>query len=105
MPPGDADTQMFTIEDLKTKFPSHSVAVTLQCAGNRRAEMSVERETRGLLWTGGAISTAVWTGVKLSDVLKAQGVVPGPEARHVEFVGLDCDMEGALLHALCMCLP
>jgi sulfite oxidase len=28
------------LEDLKTKFPKHSITATIQCGGNRRADMN-----------------------------------------------------------------
>lgn len=84
-----------TLADLR-RYPKHSVVVTLQCAGNRRSEMHAEREVKGLQWANAAVSTATWSGARLSDVLRDIGAVPGPEARHVQFVGLDCDMTGVL---------
>lgn len=38
-------------------------------------------------WDAEAIGTARWTGVWLADVLRASGV--RPDARHVQFLGLD----------------
>ena len=29
-----------TLDELKTKFPKHTVTAVVQCAGNRRSEMS-----------------------------------------------------------------
>ena len=91
----DAQVQTFSLADLKEKFPETTVTTTLQCAGNRRSEMSAARKVNGLLWAS-SISTAQWTGVRLSDILKEMGVRPGDDAKHVQFVGLDCDMNGAI---------
>lgn len=33
-------TISLSLHDLKTKFPKHTVTATVQCAGNRRSEMS-----------------------------------------------------------------
>eukprot|EP00892_Ulva_mutabilis_P010675 jgi/Ulvmu1/7980/UM004_0213.1 len=82
-----------TLDDLRG-YPKHTVTVTLQCAGNRRAEMHAEREVKGLQWANAAVSTAQWSGARLSDVLRDIGAAPGPDAQHVQFVGLDCDMTG-----------
>jgi DMSO/TMAO reductase YedYZ molybdopterin-dependent catalytic subunit len=84
-----------TLDALKEKYSKHSVTATLQCAGNRRAEMHAAREVNGLQWTNGAISTATWSGARLSDVLRDIGAKAGPDAAHVEFVGLDCGASGA----------
>lgn len=90
----DMTVKTFSLKELQDKFPKAKVTTTLQCAGNRRSEMSSVRKVNGLLW-GTSISTAEWTGVRLRDVLLAMGVTPGPDAKHVQFVGLDCDMNGA----------
>lgn len=58
------------VQDLKTKFPKHSVTATMQCAGNRRSEMNQIKVVKGLNWGAAAISTAEWTGVLLKDVLR-----------------------------------
>ncbi|GLE05438.1 hypothetical protein PINS_up014451 [Pythium insidiosum] len=105
----------FTLDDLKTKFKHHTIATTIQCAGNRRAEMSGIKQVNGLSWDTTALSTANWTGVKLSDVLASLGVQEEDSRadhdcavaenmemcddcnaviQHVQFEGLDVDTEG-----------
>jgi len=86
-----------TVEDLKTMFIHYSVITTMQCAGNRRSEMSAAKPVKGIEWTSGAIGTAEWTGVRLRDVLQYAGLDPekcenNPKIRHVQFEGLDQDM-------------
>ncbi|OWY99773.1 Sulfite oxidase [Phytophthora megakarya] len=106
----------FTVDDLKSKFKHHTVTTTIQCAGNRRAEMSGVKQVNGLSWDTTALSTANWTGVLLSDVLASIGITDedsrhgececdvgeNMEAcddcnaviQHVQFEGLDADTEG-----------
>ena len=36
----------FNLDDLKTKFPKHSVVATIQCGGNRRAEMKAKKDLK-----------------------------------------------------------
>jgi sulfite oxidase len=79
-----------SLEDLKTKFPKHTITATIQCSGNRRSEMSASKPVKGLEWTAGAISTAEWTGVLLSDVLK-YAKLDTNGVKHVQFEGLDHD--------------
>jgi Oxidoreductase molybdopterin binding domain len=93
----DGDMVALSLEELKSKFPKHTVVTTLQCAGNRRGEMSRVRHVNGLSWGCGAISTAEWSGARLSDVLKLVNAKPSTDAAHVEFVGLDCDITGATI--------
>ena len=64
-----------TVDQLKSLFPHASVCASLQCGGNRRRDMSKEKATQGLQWASGAIGTAVWTGVKLRDVLRYAGLL------------------------------
>ncbi|RLN49029.1 hypothetical protein BBJ29_004340 [Phytophthora kernoviae] len=106
----------FTLDDLKSKFKHHTVTTTVQCAGNRRAEMSGVKQVNGLSWDTTALSTANWTGVLLSDVLASIGVTDedprhdrcdcmvgenmdgcsdcNSVIQHVQFEGLDADTEG-----------
>ncbi|DAZ96578.1 TPA: hypothetical protein N0F65_011802 [Lagenidium giganteum] len=112
---GEGKEVTFTLDELKTKFKHRTIATTIQCAGNRRAEMSGIKQVNGLSWDTTALSTANWTGVALSDVLESLGVKeedcrPVHECavseniencddcnsviQHVQFEGLDVDAEG-----------
>ncbi|XP_067832688.1 sulfite oxidase, mitochondrial isoform X1 [Heptranchias perlo] len=84
-----------TLHDIKTKFPKHTVTATLQCAGNRRAEMNAVRQVKGLNWGMAAIGNATWRGVKLCDVLKYARLPEDTDAKHVQFEGLDKDLSGS----------
>jgi sulfite oxidase len=77
-----------SLSDLQSGFERRRLGVTLQCAGNRRAELAqVEAIPGELPWGAGAIGTAEWGGVLLKDVLMAAGIEP--EVAHVTFHGLD----------------
>jgi sulfite oxidase len=77
-----------TLADLGRAFPRVTRTVTLQCAGNRRGDLSRLAPIRGELpWESNAISTAVWGGVPLAALLEA--FPPDPAARHVAFLGAD----------------
>jgi sulfite oxidase len=81
-----------SLEQLRDGFASVEVVATLQCAGNRRADMAAVREIPGEEpWGPGATGTAVWCGVRLADVLASAGVRAG--ARHVAFIGADRSWE------------
>ncbi|XP_062366913.1 sulfite oxidase, mitochondrial isoform X4 [Cinclus cinclus] len=86
-----------SLAELRQRFPKHEVTATLQCAGNRRSEMSRVRPVKGLAWDIGAISTARWGGARLRDVLLAAGFgdeTVGDGEWHVCFEGLDADASG-----------
>jgi DMSO/TMAO reductase YedYZ molybdopterin-dependent catalytic subunit/rhodanese-related sulfurtransferase/glyoxylase-like metal-dependent hydrolase (beta-lactamase superfamily II) len=68
-----------------TRMPSESRVVTLECAGNGR--FSLNPPVDGEPWRLGAVSTAEWTGVPLTEVLDRAGIVPG--AREAVFRGAD----------------
>lgn len=77
-----------TLGQLHDDFEQHTVTATLQCAGNRRAELNQVRRVPGEdPWGPGATSTATWTGVRLADVLQAAGLQT--QARHVWFSAPD----------------
>jgi sulfite oxidase len=77
-----------SLGDMRDAFPAHTLVATLQCAGNRRAELLAARDIPGEIpWGPGTIGTARWAGVPLGAVLDAAGVAP--EARHVAFEGAD----------------
>ena len=65
----------FSLADLKARFAVHTVTCSLQCAGNRRADLQEVAKTAGDPWQGGAIGNVRWTGVALREVLEAAGVV------------------------------
>jgi sulfite oxidase len=76
------------LADLKANFPEVEVTSTLQCAGNRRAELARVRPIPGETpWGASAIGTAVWRGMSLAALLDGVGLLDG--AAHVAFQGLD----------------
>ena len=76
-------TLNLSIDELRERFTPHTVTATLQCAGNRRADMQSVGSTTGDPWQLGAIGTADWTGARLAEVLDAAGMQG--DARHVAF--------------------
>lgn len=77
-----------TIEDLRRNFSWVQIEATLQCAGNRRTELTSVAPIPGELpWGSEAISNARWAGAPLAEVLAEAYVLP--DARHVGFTGLD----------------
>ena len=64
--------------------------VTLVCAGNRRKEQNMIRQTIGFNWGASGVSTNVWKGVMLRDLLLRAGVSEKNMAgKHVEFIGVE----------------
>ncbi len=73
-----------SLDDLRA-LPAHDQAVTLECAGNGRLDM--RPLPTGEPWGDYAVSTARWTGARLSDVLAL--AQPGTEGVDVRFEGAD----------------
>ena len=80
---------VFTLEDLKTKFPKVDVTTVIQCNGNRREDFhylgmmdtclmyisnsNPDGETPAFgppHWVAGAIGNSTWSGPRLRDVLR-----------------------------------
>jgi DMSO/TMAO reductase YedYZ molybdopterin-dependent catalytic subunit len=66
-------------------MPQRTLAVTLECAGNNRTRLAPI--TEGEPWGPGAISTGVFRGVPLRQVLDQAGIRPG--AIELRFEGAD----------------
>jgi len=60
-----------------------------QCSGNRRQGMNAVKKTSGTSWYQGAISNAVWKGVKVRDLVAYVGGKVGENEKHVVFKGMD----------------
>lgn len=74
-----------TIDQLLHDFERIEYAAINQCSGNSRGLFSPS--VAGAQWGNGAMGNAVWTGVRLKDVLDRAGVKPG--AVDVRMGGLD----------------
>ena len=68
------------------KYKVHHITTTLQCGGNRRSQLNHVEKTSGTPWNVGAISTAVWSGIKLSNLLQE---IPVNKEKYVNFTSID----------------
>ncbi|WP_143414430.1 sulfite oxidase [Halobacillus massiliensis] len=75
---------LFSMEDL-SRFPSKTLKVALECAGNKRSFF--EPKVFGEQWEKGAISQGYWTGVPLRDLLQYCGI--SSQAKEVVIEGYD----------------
>lgn len=64
-----------TMDQLVRDFRPIEIPVSLVCAGNRRKEQNMVRQTIGFNWGAAGISTSVWRGARLCDVLKRCGIM------------------------------
>jgi DMSO/TMAO reductase YedYZ molybdopterin-dependent catalytic subunit len=78
-------TLSLSLKDILQGLPRFDIAAVNQCAGASR--IYFEPRIAGAQWANGSMSNAIWTGVRLKDVLDRAGVKPG--AIQVRFGGLD----------------
>lgn len=76
-----------TLTELIEEYKQITAPVTLVCAGNRRKEQNVVRKTKGFSWGAAGLSTALFTGVMMSDVIKKAR--PKRKAKYVCMEGAD----------------
>ncbi|KAM0557948.1 hypothetical protein ACHAPJ_005112 [Fusarium lateritium] len=76
-----------TVRELIEDYQQLTYPVTFVCAGNRRKEQNIVRKTKGFSWGAAGLSTALWTGVAIGDLLAAAKPMRG--ARYVCFEGAD----------------
>jgi DMSO/TMAO reductase YedYZ molybdopterin-dependent catalytic subunit len=85
--------QSLTLERL-TQMRARTLRVTMECAGNGRAQMSPRYPS--MPWLEEGVSTADWTGAPLADLLAAAGLAPG--AREIVFRGADRGFDCGVEH-------
>ena len=82
---GEVDNpSALSLSDIRA-LPPRTIPVTMECAGNNRVDL--DPPVTGNQFRGGAVSTAIWTGVALRDVLAA--ATPTDAAVEALFVGTD----------------
>ncbi|KAL9057105.1 MAG: hypothetical protein Q9162_002539 [Coniocarpon cinnabarinum] len=78
----------FSVEgEFLSEFEQVTYPATLVCAGNRRKEQNVVRKTKGFSWGAAGVSTALWTGVPMSALIRRAS--PRRKARYVCMEGAD----------------
>lgn len=80
----------FTLAELQKRFEHYSYQLTLECGGNGRSEF--DPPARGNQWTTGAVGCPRWTGIRLSDVLRAVGLKD--DAVYIAYYGADTHLSG-----------
>ena len=76
-----------SLKQLIAEYEQITCPVTLVCAGNRRKEQNQVRKSKGFSWGPAGVSTALWTGVAMSDLIRKAR--PKRKARFVCMEGAD----------------
>ncbi len=82
---GEVSSALSLSMDDLAKMPAVDVTAVNQCSGNSRGLFTPR--VAGGQWGHGAMGNAVWTGVRLRDILDRAGLKP--TAKQVQFDGLD----------------
>ena len=78
---------MITLRQLISDYEQITCPITLVCAGNRRKEQNQVRKTKGFSWGAAGVSTALFTGVAMRELLNR--AKPKRGARYVCMEGAD----------------
>jgi nitrate reductase (NAD(P)H) len=76
-----------TLSQLINEYEQVTCPVTLVCAGNRRKEQNMVRKSKGFSWGAAGLSTALFTGVMMSEIIKRARPTQG--AKYVYMEGAD----------------
>ncbi|KAF3052394.1 hypothetical protein E8E11_011503 [Didymella keratinophila] len=76
-----------TLRDLLQEYENVTYPITLVCAGNRRKEQNQVRKSKGFSWGAAGVSTALFTGVVMKDVIER--AKPLRKAKYVCMEGAD----------------
>ena len=69
------------------KYDQITAPITLVCAGNRRKEQNTVRKSKGFSWGAAGLSTALFTGPMMADILRSAKPLRG--AKYVCMEGAD----------------
>jgi nitrate reductase (NAD(P)H) len=76
-----------TLKQLIDEHEQVTCPITLVCAGNRRKEQNQVRKSKGFSWGAAGVSTALFTGVIMADVIRR--AKPTKKAKYVCMEGAD----------------
>ncbi|PNY23972.1 Nitrate reductase [Tolypocladium capitatum] len=76
-----------SVRELIDTYEQTTYPITLVCAGNRRKEQNVVRNSKGFSWGPAGFSTALWTGVPIRKLIAR--AKPQRDAKYVCFEGAD----------------
>ncbi|ETN43344.1 uncharacterized protein HMPREF1541_02503 [Cyphellophora europaea CBS 101466] len=76
-----------TLTQLMNEYEQITCPITLVCAGNRRKEQNMVRKSKGFSWGAAGLSTALFTGVVMSEVIRRAR--PTRKAKYVCMEGAD----------------
>ncbi|KAL6704225.1 hypothetical protein ACN47E_008393 [Coniothyrium glycines] len=82
-----ANPLKITLRQLLEEYENVTYPITLVCAGNRRKEQNIVRKSKGFSWGAAGVSTALFTGVVMRDIIDR--AKPLRKAKYVCMEGAD----------------
>jgi nitrate reductase (NAD(P)H) len=74
-------------KEILQKYDQITAPITLVCAGNRRKEQNTVRKSKGFSWGAAGLSTALFTGPMMADILRT--AKPMRRAKYLCMEGAD----------------
>lgn len=78
---------VLNFREVLQKYDQITAPITLVCAGNRRKEQNTVRKSKGFSWGAAGLSTALFTGPMMADILRS--AKPLRQAKYVCMEGAD----------------
>ena len=78
---------VLNFREILQKYDQITTPITLVCAGNRRKEQNTVRKSNGFSWGAAGLSTALFTGPMMADILRS--AKPMRRAKYVCMEGAD----------------
>lgn len=78
---------VLNFREILQKYDQITAPITLVCAGNRRKEQNTVRKSKGFSWGAAGLSTALFTGPMMADILRS--AKPMRRAKYVCMEGAD----------------
>ncbi|KOS45421.1 hypothetical protein ACN38_g3660 [Penicillium nordicum] len=78
---------VLNFREVLQKYNQITAPITLVCAGNRRKEQNTVRKSKGFSWGSAGLSTALFTGPMMADILRS--AKPLRRAKYVCMEGAD----------------
>lgn len=82
-----ANAHKMSLRQLLEEHENVTYPITLVCAGNRRKEQNIVRKSKGFSWGAAGVSTALFTGVMMRDIIER--AKPLRNAKYVCMEGAD----------------
>ena len=96
----DSCGRMLGMDEIRA-LPARTLRVTMECAGNGRAQLAPRYPS--VPWVEEGVSTADWTGVPLPELLRRAGLAA--KTTEIAFHGADRGIDAGVEHSFARSLP